>query len=470
MALIEVKVPDIGDFKDVAVIEVFVKSGDAIKVEQSLITVESDKASMEIPSSHAGVLKELKVKLGDKINIGDLLAILDGVDAVSAPAAAPAASAPAPQATPTASATSAAASPVFANTTATANVGTASASSAILSTSVGAGVVAAASASAIDAPAHTPGGTTVGLPHASPSVRKFARELGVPLDELKGSGNKGRITQEDVQAFTKSVMSGATQTKAQSAKGGSGGDGAGLGLIAWPKVDFAKFGPIERKEMGRIKKISGANLLRNAIMIPAVTNHDDADITDLEAFRVSTNKENEKSGIKVTMLAFLIKACVAALKKYPEFNSSLDGDALVYKNYWHIGFAADTPNGLMVPVIRDCDKKGVLQISQEMSELAKKAREGKLGPAEMTGATFTISSLGGIGGKYFTPIINAPEVAILGVCKSTMEPVWDGKAFQPRLMLPLSLTWDHRVIDGAAAARFNAFLGQILSDFRRVLL
>ena len=467
MALIEVKVPDIGDFKDVAVIEVFVKSGDSIKVEQSLVTVESDKASMEIPSSHAGVLKELKVKLGDKINIGDLLAILDGVDAVSAPAAAPAASAPA---TPTASATPAATSPVSATANAPVMSATAAASSATPSTFVGAGVVAAASGSAINAPAHAPGGTTVGLPHASPSVRKFARELGVPLDELKGSGNKGRITQEDVQAFTKSVMSGATQTKAQSAKGGSGGDGAALGLIPWPKVDFAKFGPIERKEMGRIKKISGANLLRNAIMIPAVTNHDDADITDLEAFRVSTNKENEKSGIKVTMLAFLIKACVAALKKYPEFNSSLDGDALVYKNYWHIGFAADTPNGLMVPVIRDCDKKGVLQISQEMSELAKKAREGKLGPAEMTGATFTISSLGGIGGKYFTPIINAPEVAILGVCKSTMEPVWDGKAFQPRLMLPLSLTWDHRVIDGAAAARFNAFLGQILSDFRRVLL
>jgi pyruvate dehydrogenase E2 component (dihydrolipoamide acetyltransferase) len=338
------------------------------------------------------------------------------------------------------------------------------------STSAGAGVVAAASGYAIDVPVHAPGGTTVGLPHASPSVRKFARELGVPLEEVKGTGNKQRITQEDVQTFTKSVMSGATLTKAQAAKGGSGGDGAALGLIPWPKVDFAKFGPIERKEMGRIKKISGANLLRNAIMIPAVTNHDDADITDLEAFRVSTNKENEKSGIKVTMLAFLIKACVAALKKYPEFNSSLDGDSLVYKNYWHIAFAADTPNGLMVPVIKDCDKKGVLQISQEMSELAKKARDGKLGPAEMTGATFTISSLGGIGGKYFTPIINAPEVAILGVCKSTMEPVWDGKAFQPRLMLPLSLTWDHRVIDGAAAARFNAFLGQILSDFRRVLL
>ena len=454
MALVEVKVPDIGDFKDVAVIEVFVKSGDTIKVEQSLITVESDKASMEIPSSHAGVLKELKVKLGDKINIGDLLAILEGAEATSAPAAAPAASAQAAPAT----------SPPSSATMASAPAVTSPAANATASAAV-------ASVSAVgDVPAHAPGGTTVGLPHASPSVRKFARELGVPLDEVKGTGNKGRITQDDVQAFTKSVMSGATLTKAQAAKGGSGGDGAALGLIPWPKVDFAKFGPIERKELGRIKKISGANLLRNAIMIPAVTNHDDADITDLEAFRVSTNKENEKSGVKVTMLAFLIKASVAALKKYPEFNSSLDGDALVYKNYWHIGFAADTPNGLMVPVIKDCDKKGVLQISQEMSELAKKARDGKLGPAEMTGATFTISSLGGIGGKYFTPIINAPEVAILGVCKSTMEPVWDGKAFQPRLMLPLSLTWDHRVIDGAAAARFNAYLGQILSDFRRVLL
>ena len=469
MALIEVKVPDIGDFKDVTVIEVFVKSGDTIKVEQSLVTVESDKASMEIPSSHAGVLKELKVKLGDKINIGDLLAILDGVEAASVPVAAPAPAALA-QAAPVASAAPTVASPVSAAATAANSLNTAVSTTVSASTSAGAGVVAAASGSAIDVPVHAPGGTTVGLPHASPSVRKFARELGVPLEEVRGTGNKERITQEDVQTFTKSVMSGATLTKAQAAKGGSGGDGAALGLIPWPKVDFAKFGPIERKEMGRIKKISGANLLRNAIMIHAVTNHDDADITDLEAFRVSTNKENEKSGIKVTMLAFLIKACVAALKKYPEFNSSLDGDSLVYKNYWHIAFAADTPNGLMVPVIKDCDKKGVLQISQEMSELAKKARDGKLGPTEMTGATFTISSLGGIGGKYFTPIINAPEVAILGVCKSTMEPVWDGKAFQPRLMLPLSLTWDHRVIDGAAAARFNAFLGQILSDFRRVLL
>ncbi len=428
---IEVHVPDIGDFKDVAVIEIFVKPGDAIKMEQSLITVESDKAAMEIPSSAAGVLKELKVKIGDKVNIGDLLAILEGT-VVSAATSAPVAAA--------------------------------------VSAAAPAAVSAPVATTAIAAPAHNPGASTLGLPHASPSVRKFARELGVPLEEVKGNGPKGRITQDDVQAFTKAVMAGATQTKAQAAKAPAGGDGAALGLIPWPKVDFAKFGPIERKEMGRIKKISGANLLRNAIMIPAVTNHDDADITELEAFRVSTNKENEKSGVKVTMLAFLIKACVAALKKYPEFNSSLDGDSLVYKNYWHIGFAADTPNGLMVPVIRDADKKGILQISQEMGELAKKARDGKLSPAEMTGATFTISSLGGIGGKYFTPIINAPEVAILGVCKSTHEPVWDGKQFVPRLMLPLSLTWDHRVIDGAAAARFNAYLGQILGDFRRVLL
>ena len=433
---VQVHVPDIGDFKDVAVIEVFVKPGDSIKLEQSLITVESDKASMEIPSSAAGVLKELKVKVGDKVNIGDLLAILEG--SAAAPAAAPAAPA-------TPAAVAAAPAP--------------------------AAMPAAVSAAAIAAPAHNPTATpAVGLPHASPSVRKFARELGVPLDEVKGSGQKGRITSEDIQKFTQSVMSGASQTKAQAAKAPAGGSGVGLDLIPWPKVDFTKFGPIERKEMGRIKKISGANLLRNAIMIPAVTNHDDADITDLEAFRVSTNKENEKSGIKVTMLAFLIKACVAALKKFPEFNSSLDGDALIYKQYWHIGFAADTPNGLVVPVIKDADKKGVLQISQEMGELAKKARDGKLGPADMSGATFTISSLGGIGGRYFTPIINAPEVAILGVCKSQMEPVWDGKQFVPRLMLPLSLTWDHRVIDGAAAARFNAYLGQILGDFRRVLL
>ncbi len=438
---IEVRIPDIGDFKDVAVIELLVKVGDAVKLEQSLMTVESDKASMEIPSAAAGVVREIKVKLGDTVNIGDLVVILEGtVAAVTAPAVAPAAAMTAPAAAP------------------------------VLTPAAATAVAPAAAAT----PAHAPGGTTLGLPHASPSVRKFARTLGVPLHEVKGSGLKGRITEADVQGFTRSVMSGTVQTLAIAAQsksaGGSSGDGAGLGLIPWPKVDFAKFGPIERKDMSRIKKISGANLLRNAIMIPAVTNHDDADITDLEAFRVSTNKENEKAGIKVTMLAFLIKACVAALKKYPEFNSSLDGDAVIYKQYYHIGFAADTPNGLMVPVIKDADKKGIFQISAEMGELAKKARDGKLSPAEMSGASFTISSLGGIGGRYFTPIINAPEVAILGVCRSTTEPVWDGKVFQPRLMLPLSLTWDHRVIDGAAAARFNVYLGQILGDFRRVLL
>ena len=440
---IQIHVPDIGDFKDVTVIEVLVKVGDNIKVEQSLVTVESDKASMEIPSSGAGVLKDLTVKLGDKINIGDLLAVLEGPVAAQA--------SPSPQPSPQRGEESVSVLPPL--------------------PPAGEG---RGEGSPVPAPApHNPTTAPTGaLPHASPSVRKFARELGVPLAEVKGAGPKGRITLDDVQNFTKSVMAGAVQTVAQAAKApaSSGGSGVGLDLLPWPKVDFTKFGPIERKEMGRIKKISGANLLRNAIVIPAVTNFDDADITDLEAFRVATNKENEKSGVKVTMLAFLIKACVSALKKFPDFNASIDGDAVVYKQYFHIAFAADTPNGLMVPVIRDCDKKGVMQISAEMGELAKKARDGKLSPAEMQGACFTISSLGGIGGRYFTPIINAPEVAILGVCKSNMEPVWDGKAFQPRLMLPLSLTWDHRVIDGAAAARFNAYLGQILSDFRRVLL
>jgi pyruvate dehydrogenase E2 component (dihydrolipoamide acetyltransferase) len=303
-------------------------------------------------------------------------------------------------------------------------------------------------------------------------VRKFARELGVPLDEMQGTGPKGRITQEDVQGFTRAVMAGQANTKAAAAARppAASGGGEALGLLPWPKVDFAKFGPVERKDLARIKKISGANLHRNWVMIPHVTNHDDADITELEEFRVRLNKENEKSGVKVTMLAFLIKACVAALKKHPELNSSLDGEQLVFKQYYNIGFAADTPNGLVVPVLKGADQKGVLQISQEMGVLAKSARDGKLAPADMQGASFTISSLGGIGGRYFTPIINAPEVAILGVSKSQTEPVWDGKAFQPRLILPMSLAWDHRVIDGATAARFNAYLGAVLADFRRVLL
>jgi pyruvate dehydrogenase E2 component (dihydrolipoamide acetyltransferase) len=451
MALLEIKVPDIGDFKDVAVIELLVKVGDTIKAEQSLMTVESDKAAMEIPSSASGVLKELKVKLGDKVNIGDLIALLEGA---AAPATEPVAT-PAPERAP-------APAPAQA------------AQAIAVAAPMPPPAVAVATVAQIAASAHDPSAPTLGLPHASPSVRKFARELGVPLGEVKGSGPKGRITELDIQTFTQSVMSGAQQTQAIAAqsKGKTSGvsDGSGLGLLAWPKVDFAKFGAVERKDMSRIKKISGANLHRNWVMIPHVTNHDDADITDLEAFRVQMNKENEKAGIKLTMLAFMIKASVAALKKFPDFNSSLDGDQLVLKQYFHIAFAADTPNGLMVPVIKDCDKKGVIQISTEMSELAQKARDGKLSPAEMTGACFTISSLGGIGGRYFTPIINAPEVAIMGVCKSQIEPKWDGSAFVPKLMLPLSLSWDHRVIDGAAAARFNAYFGQVLTDFRRVLL
>jgi pyruvate dehydrogenase E2 component (dihydrolipoamide acetyltransferase) len=301
--------------------------------------------------------------------------------------------------------------------------------------------------------------------HASPSVRKFARELGVDLARVTGTGPKGRIQQEDVQNFVKQAMTGGAGAPA----GGIGGGGE-LALLPWPKVDFAKFGPIEPRPLSRIKKISGANLARNWVMIPHVTQFDEADITDLEAFRVQLNKENEKTGVKVTMLAFLIKASVAALKRFPDFNASLDGDNLVLKQYFHVGFAADTPNGLVVPVIRNADQKGVLQIAREMGELSAKAREGKLGPAEMQGGCFSISSLGGIGGTAFTPIINAPEVAILGVSKSQTKPVWDGKAFAPRLMVPLSLSYDHRVIDGAAAARFTAYLAALLADLRRVML
>jgi pyruvate dehydrogenase E2 component (dihydrolipoamide acetyltransferase) len=436
MALVDIQVPDIGDFDEVTVIELLVKPGDTVTAEQSLITVESDKASMEIPSSHAGVVKEIKVRLDDKIRQGSVVLTLEVAHDQTALVPAPAASA----------APAAAAACVS---------------------------VVPAHAAAQLLPAHEPTAAPPGsLPHASPSVRKFARELGVPLAELQGSGPKGRITLDDVQGFTKAVMAGDSRTQAQLAKASSagGGTGVGLDLLPWPRVDFSKFGPVERQDLSRIKKISGANLHRNWVMIPHVCNHDDADITELEAFRVQMNKENEKAGVKITMLAFLIKASVAALKKFPQFNASLDGDELVLKQYFNIAFAADTPNGLVVPVIKDADKKGIIEISQEMGELAKKARDGKLGPADMQGAGFTISSLGGIGGRYFTPIINAPEVAILGVCKSRIEPVWDGKAFQPRLMLPLSLSWDHRVIDGAAAARFNAYLGQILADFRRVLL
>jgi pyruvate dehydrogenase E2 component (dihydrolipoamide acetyltransferase) len=436
MSAIEIRVPNIGDFKEVEVIELLVKVGDVIKAEQSLITVESDKASMEIPSSTAGKVVSISVKIGDKVAEGSVLLMLDAsADASLATTNVVPASVSAPA--PTIAAASVA-PPVASSPPA----------------------AAAAPTSALP-----PAPASGVLPHASPSVRKFARELGVDLTLVGGSGPKGRVTVEDVRAFVKGALAG-TSRPAQSAAN----DGAGLGLIPWPKVDFTKFGEIQTKPLSRIKKISGANLHRNWVMIPHVTNHDDADITDLEAFRVLLNKENEKSGIKVTMLAFLIKACVQALKKFPEFNASLDGDNLVLKQYFHIGFAADTPNGLMVPVIKDADKKGIFEIAKESSELAAKAREGKLAPAEMQGGCFSISSLGGIGGTYFTPIINAPEVAILGVCRSAIKPVWSGSAFEPRLILPMSLSWDHRVIDGASAARFNTYLAALLADFRRVML
>jgi len=449
MSTIEVKVPDIGDFTDVPVIEVLVKPGDTVKAEDSLVTLESDKATMDVPAPAAGVIKSLGVKVGDKVSEGHLILTLEEAAGAAAPAqAAPASkaaqpaapartpAAPAPAAPPTKPPTAAPAAPI-----------------------------APAPPMHATAPSAPIDDAAFRKAHASPSVRAHARALGVDLSQIQGSGPAGRILQEDVENYVKQVMSGA---KVANAVAGAGG--AALGLLPWPQVDFAKFGPVETRPLSRIKKIAGANLHRNWVLIPHVTNHDDADITELEAFRVQLNKENEKAGIKVTLLAFLIKACVWALKKFPEFNASLDGENLVLKQYYHIGFAADTPNGLVVPVIRNADQKGVLAIAGEMGELSAKAREGKLGPADMQGGCFSISSLGGIGGTYFTPIINAPEVAILGVCRSSMRPVWDGKQFAPRLILPLSLSWDHRVIDGAAAARFNSYLASLLADMRRTML
>ena len=444
--LLEIKVPDIGDYQDVPVIEVHIKPGDRVEKEQSLITLESDKATMDVPSSHAGIVKEVKVKVGDSISEGGLVLLLEPSDAsASAVSSAPVPPTPAPQAAP--------AAPVQKTVTPPA---------APMPTPA---VVSAPTSSPAPARAE-PASSIDGASHASPSVRKFARELGVTIAQVKGTGPKGRISQEDVQAFVKSVMSGASAPANQN----SGGSLGGLNLLPWPKVDFSKFGETERQPLSRIKKLSAANLARNWVMIPAVTYHEDADITDLEAFRVQTNKENEKQGSKITMLAFLIKASVAALKKYPEFNASLDGDDLVLKKYFHIAFAADTPNGLVVPVIRNADQKGIFEIAKETAELAALAREGKLKPEQMQGASFTISSLGGIGGTYFAPIINAPEVAILGVSKAAMKPVWDGKEFVPRLICPLSLTADHRVIDGALATRFNVYISQLLADFRRAVL
>ncbi len=423
----KVQVPDIGGFKDVAVIEVSIKAGDTIAAEQSMITLETDKATMDVPAPFAGVVKEMKLKVGDKVSEGDLIALVEGsaVAAPATPSAPQAAAAPAPAAKPAPSAQPAPAAPL---------------------------VVAATPAPAA--------GTNV---HASPSIRRFARELGVNLAQVGGSGEKGRVTREDVQNFVKQTLA-----KPQSAAA----EGALPGLLPWPDVDFAKFGAIETKALSRIKKISGANLHRNWVMIPHVTQFEEADISEMEAFRKELGAEYAKQNIKITPLAFMLKACAHTLKHFPDFNASLDasGENLVLKKYIHIGVAVDTPNGLMVPVIRDVDQKGIVQLAQELGAVSAKARDLKISAADMQGGCFSISSLGGIGGTAFTPIINAPEVAILGVSRSSMKPVWKDGAFVPRLMLPLSLSYDHRVIDGAAAARFTTYLAHVLSDMRRLAL
>ncbi|EXI67476.1 MAG: Dihydrolipoyllysine-residue acetyltransferase component of pyruvate dehydrogenase complex [Candidatus Accumulibacter adjunctus] len=434
--LIEVRVPDIGDYHDVPVIDLCVIVGDVVKLDDALVTLESDKATMDVPSPAAGVVREIRVALGEKVSEGVVVVVLETAE-VSAATAVAAAAPPVPAAPPVAVAPAA--------------------------TAVAAAAPAPVAAVAVPTAPPLPGLALGSRTHASPSVRLLARELGVDLGKVRPSGPKSRILKEDVTAYVKGVLTAPAPAAAASL-------GGGLDLLPWPKVDFAKFGPVDVSPLSRIKKISAQNLARNWVMIPAVTYHEDADITDLEDFRIAINRENERSGLKITMLAFLIKACAVALKKFPEFNSSLDGDNLILKRYCHIAFAADTPNGLVVPVIRNADQKSVAELASESGELAKKARDGKLTPGEMSGACFTISSLGGIGGTLFSPIINAPEVAILGVNKSVMKPVWNGREFAPRLILPLSLTADHRVIDGAAATRFNVHLAQLLADMRRVLL
>ncbi len=426
MAVAEIKVPDIGGFNDVPVIEVLVAAGDTIAKDAPLVTLESDKATMEVPSTLAGVVKDIKVKVGDKVSEGSVLISVETADAAPAPAAT---ATPAP---PTAAPTPPAAAPV-----------------------------AAAPAPPAASNGHAGNGLIV---HASPATRRFARELGVALGAVRGSGPNGRITREDVQGFwVKQTLANPTAAPSNGVAGGTG-----LQLLPWPNVDFEKFGPVERVALTRIQMLSGAYLARNWAMIPHVTQCEDADVTELEAFRVAMN--GEQQDVKLTMLALIIKASVAALKKFPNVNSSLDGEELVLKQYYNIGFAADTPNGLVVPVVKDADKKGVFDIARDMTDLSKKAREGKLGMGDMTGATFTISSLGGIGGTYFTPIINAPEVAILGASRTSMKPTWNGTEFKPRLILPLSFSYDHRVIDGAQAARFVTFLSGVLADMRRSLL
>ena len=481
----EALVPDIGDYSEVPVIEILVAVGDSVSKDQGLITLESDKATLEVPAPFAGVVRELKVKLGDSLSEGSVVAM---IEAAAGDATKPAAVAAAPAAATSEVATAETGATV--EPVAVAAEPDKLAQREIEQQQSASAAVAApqtlGSRPGVDPDVSPPLSPPVEfnadsvlpqkVPHASPTVRLFARELGVDLTQVKGSERAGRISKEDVQKHVKDALAGgaavAGGTSARTAAAGNG-----LSLLPWPKVDFAKFGEIEVKPLSRIQKISGANLARNWALIPHVTQHDHADITELEELRVLLNKENAASdksgaGIKLTMLVFIMKAVVAGLKKYPDFNASLDasGENLTLKKYFHIGFAADTPNGQVVPVIRDVDKKGLAELAREMGELAGKAREGKLGPAEMSGGCFSISSLGGIGGSAFTPIVNAPEVAILGVSKSSIQPVWDGKVFQPRLQLPLSLSYDHRVIDGASAARFTAYLAQLLGDMRRVLL
>jgi pyruvate dehydrogenase E2 component (dihydrolipoamide acetyltransferase) len=465
MSLVEVKVPDIGDFKAVEIIEMLVKVGDTIKAEQSLVTVESDKASMEIPSSHAGVITELKVKLGDSIAEGHTLLVIDTASATNAT---PTTQTDAPAVAPSAVAasvvtTAAPAAEVVQPTTAP-------------TVEVAPAAIASSSTPTVPAAELDANIANIIKTHASPSVRKFARELGVDLQHVRGSGRKGRIVHEDVQAYVKGVIAQVTSGVSANAKQDmkQAMNGSGLNLLPWPSLDFKKFGETTLEALPRIKKLSGPNLHRNWVMIPHVTQFEQADITELEAFRVTMNSQQAKakSPLKLTMLAFVVKAAVTALKKFPSFNASLDatGEHLILKQYYNIGFAADTPNGLVVPVIKQADQKGLWQIAQELGDLSAQARDGKLKPTDMQGATFTISSLGGIGGTAFTPIVNAPEVAILGLSKSQMQPVWNGSEFVPRLMLPLSLSYDHRVIDGAQGARFAVYLAQLLQDLRQCML
>ena len=490
----EARVPDIGGYDGVPVIELLVAVGDTVKQDQGLITLESDKATMEVPAPFAGVVRELKVKLGDSLAEGSVVALIEPGEASAESTPSPLAGAGAAPKAPAAPASpSTQSSPLEGEGAKASETGAKVEPVAVaaqpdkpaqreIQSGQGAHAVIEGAMPHSDPEAMPPRTPPVAftadelmpdkVPYASPAVRLFARELGVDLTQVTGTERGGRISKDDVQKIVKGVMQGGGAAAGVASGGGVGPALGGLVLLPWPKVDFSKFGETETRALSRIQKLAGANLARNWAMIPHVTQFDDADITELEALRIALNKENEKAGIKLTMLAFLIKASVAALQKYPNFNASLDatGENLVLKQYFHIGFAADTPNGLVVPVVRDCDRKGVLQIARETGELAAKARDGKLGPAEMSGGCFTISSLGGIGGTAFTPIINAPEVAILGVSKASMQPVWDGNAFEPRLTLPLSLSYDHRVIDGAAAARFTAYLAQLLADMRRVLL